>query len=196
MWALCMGSSGPSASRRVIGFGIPAVALPGMRGNAFFRAMTTPGVRALVSRVPAPKDANATRRAMADAIGRPALRQLSDAYLDVLRATMLISGWRLAMTSHLNLAMRWGRPRPEKVLTDDELRGIPVPVRLVLGDHDVYGGPEIGRRAVGLMPDAQLDAGAGSPHRPGRPAPARGPRAVASALPRSEARGGPLWRPS
>jgi hypothetical protein len=31
------------------------VSLAGMRGDPFFRAMTTPGVRALVSRAPAPR---------------------------------------------------------------------------------------------------------------------------------------------
>ena len=69
---------------------------------------------------------------------------------------MAMPGWRLAMRSHLNLAMRSGRPRPENLLTDDELRSIEVPVRLILGDDDVYGGPEIGRRAAALMSDARV----------------------------------------
>jgi pimeloyl-[acyl-carrier protein] methyl ester esterase len=157
MWALCMALEQPERVTSVVGLGIPAVALAGMRGNAFFRAMTTPGVRALASRAPAPKTAKATRRAMAGAIGRPALATLPDSYLEVVRATMLMPGWRLAMSSHLNLAMRSGRARPENLFTDDELRSIRVPVRLILTDRDVYGGPEIGRRAVALMPDAVLD---------------------------------------
>jgi pimeloyl-ACP methyl ester carboxylesterase len=127
-----------------------------MRGNAFFRAMTTPGIRRLVSRVPAPKSAAATRRATAGAIGRPAADRLPDSYFEVVRATMRMPGWRLAMSSHLNLAMRSGRPRPENTFTDDELRSIAVPVELILGSDDVYGPPEIGERAVGLMPVARL----------------------------------------
>ena len=74
-----------------------------------------------------------------------------------MRATMLMPGWRLAMASHLNLAMRSGSPRPENLLTDDELRSIEVPVRFILGDDDVYGGPEIVERAAALMPDARVD---------------------------------------
>jgi len=31
-----------------------------------------------------------------------------------------------------------------------------VPVRFILGDDDVYGSPEIGRRAAALMPDATV----------------------------------------
>jgi pimeloyl-[acyl-carrier protein] methyl ester esterase len=157
MWALCMALEQPERVRSVVGLGIPAVSLAGMRGDPFFRAMTTPGVRALVSRAPAPKTAKATRRASKKALGKSAAEALPDAYFELMRATMTMPGWRLAMSSHLNLAMRSGRPRPENLFTDDELRSIAVPVRFILGDADVYGDPEIVRRAVALMPDGRVD---------------------------------------
>ena len=157
MWALCMALEQPERVRSVVGLGIPAVTLAGMRGDPFFRAMTTPGVRALVSRAPAPKTAKSTRRAMTKAFGRHALSVLPDSYFEMVRATMAMPGWRLAMSSHLNLAMRSGKPRPENLLTDDELRSIAVPVQMILGDEDVYGGPEIVERAAALMPDARVD---------------------------------------
>ena len=156
MWALCMALERPERVRSVVGLGIPAVALAGMRGDPYFRAMTTPGVRALVSRAPAPKTAKATRRASTKAMGRRAVALLPDAYFELMRATMAMPGWRLAMSSHLNLAMASGRPRPENQFSDDELRSIEVPVRFILGDDDVYGRPEIGRRAAALMPDATV----------------------------------------
>ena len=157
MWALCMALEQPERVVSVVGLGIPAVSLPGMRGNAFFRAMTTPGVRALVRHVPVPKSLNGMRRASRDAMGRHAVDRMPDAYFDVVRATMLMPAWRTAMYTHLNLALRSGRPRPENLFTDAELRSIEVPVRFILGDADVYGGPEVGERAVKLMPDARLD---------------------------------------
>ena len=89
-------------------------------------------------------------------MGKRAVGLLPDSYFELMRATMVMPGWRLAMTSHLNLAMHNGRPRPENLLTDDELRSIDVPVRLILGDDDVYGKPEIGYRAAALMPDARV----------------------------------------
>jgi pimeloyl-ACP methyl ester carboxylesterase len=156
MWALSMALEQPGRVRSVVGLGIPAVALPGMRGDPFFRAMTTPGVRALVSRVPAPRTAKATRRAARKALGTHALEVLPDAFFEVMRTTMRMPGWRTAMSSHLNLAMHSGRPRPENFITDDELRSIDLPVDLVIGDRDVYGGPEIAERAVALMPDARV----------------------------------------
>ena len=156
MWALCMALEHPQRVSSVVGLGIPAVSLAGMRGDPFFRAMTTPGVRALVSRAPLPKTAGATRRASTKAMGKHAVGLLPDAYFELVRATTAMPGWRLAMSAHLNLAMRSGRPRPENLVTDDELRSIEVPVRLILGDDDVYGGAEIGHRAAALMPDARV----------------------------------------
>ena len=156
MWALSMALERPERVRSVVGLGIPGVSLAGMRGDPFFRAMTTPGVRALVSRAPLPRTAKATRRASTKAMGRRAVALLPDAYFELMRATMAMPGWRLAMSSHLNLAMQSGRPRPENLFSDDELRSIEVPVRLVLGDDDVYGPPEIGRRAAALIPDASV----------------------------------------
>ena len=156
MWTLCAALDLPDRVSAVVGLGIPAVSLEGMRGDPFFRAMTTPGVRALVSRAPVPKSAAATRRASAKALGRHALEVLPDEYFELMRATMLMPGWRRAMSSHLNLAMRSGRPRPENLLTDDELRSIDAPVTLITGDDDVYGPPSVCERAVALMPRARL----------------------------------------
>jgi pimeloyl-ACP methyl ester carboxylesterase len=55
------------------------------------------------------------------------------------------------------LAMRLGRPRPENFISDSELRQLAVPVLMIWGDGDPYGGPEIGRRACALVPDARLE---------------------------------------
>ena len=80
MWALCMALEQPERVRSVVALGIPAVSLAGMRGDPYFRAMTTPGVRALVGRAPAPEDGqgHAPRLDQGDGPprGLPAARQL------------------------------------------------------------------------------------------------------------------------
>ena len=53
--------------------------------------------------------------------------------------------------------MRSGKPRPEKLFTAAEPRGIELPVRSMFGDADVYGRPEVGDRTASLTPDARLD---------------------------------------
>lgn len=166
MWALSLAVSHPERVRSVIALGIPAVSLPGMKGDPFFRAMTTPVLRSLARRAPVPKTAAATRKAMTKAFGKRALGVLPDSYFEVVRATMLMPGWRGAMFSHLNLAMRSGKPLPENFLSDDELRALDVPVEFVIGDADVYGPPSVCERAAALMPDARVHVLPGAGHAP------------------------------
>jgi pimeloyl-ACP methyl ester carboxylesterase len=66
-------------------------------------------------------------------------------------------GFRTAMLSHMWLAMRLGRPRPENFLSDAELERIAAPVLMIWGDEDPYGGPDIGRRAAQMLPNASLE---------------------------------------
>jgi pimeloyl-ACP methyl ester carboxylesterase len=157
MWAMSLALDAPGRVGAVVALGMPAVALPGVRADPFFSIMTTPVLGRLVSHAPGPRSAAATRKATARVLGGRALERTPDEFFDVVRTGIAQSGWGRAMWSHLNLALRLGRGRPENVLADDELRSIATPVLFIWGDGDVYGGPEIGRRAVGLMPDARLE---------------------------------------
>jgi pimeloyl-ACP methyl ester carboxylesterase len=165
MWALCLAVDAPGRVTAVASLGVPAVALPGMRGDPAFTALSTPGLRHLVARIGSPSVA-VTRRALArGAIGPRAAELAPEGFFDVVHEGMRQPGFRTAMLSHMWLAMRLGRPRPENFLSDTELQHITAPVLMIWGDEDPYGGPEIGRRAAGLIPDAQLEV------MPGRHAP-------------------------
>jgi pimeloyl-ACP methyl ester carboxylesterase len=158
MWALCLAVDAPERVRAVVSLGMPAVALPGVRGDPFFTLLTIPALGRVAARVvPVPGSAKAVRRGMKGVAGREALDRTPDEWCEVVSAGMRMPGWREAMWTHLNLALRSGRGRPENNLTDDELRSIAAPVYLIWGSDDVYGGPEIGRRAADLVPDARLD---------------------------------------
>jgi pimeloyl-ACP methyl ester carboxylesterase len=61
------------------------------------------------------------------------------------------------MLTHMHLAMRFGRPRRENLISDNELRQLTVPVLMIWGDEDPYGEPEIGRRACALVPDQRFE---------------------------------------
>ncbi len=54
MWALCLALDVPARVESIVALGVPAVCLPGMRGNAYFKIMTTPGIGRLIARVPPP----------------------------------------------------------------------------------------------------------------------------------------------
>jgi pimeloyl-ACP methyl ester carboxylesterase len=157
MWALCLALDAPDRVEGVASLGVPAVALAGMHGDAAFTALSTPGLRQLIVRLGSPSVAT-TRRVLArGAIGPHAAERAPEGFFEVIDEGMRQPGYRTAMLTHMQLAMRFGRPRPENFLSDSELRRLTVPVLMIWGDQDPYGGPEIGRRACELIPDARLE---------------------------------------
>jgi 2-hydroxy-6-oxonona-2,4-dienedioate hydrolase len=158
MWALCLALDAPERVAAVVAVGMPAVGLPGLRADPFFRLMTIPGLGRVAARViPPPKSVSQTRRGMKGVMGQAALDRTPDAFFAVVSAGMRMPGWRRAMWTHLNLALRAGRERSGNALTDAELRAIAAPVRFFWGEDDVYGAPEIGQRAAALLPDADVE---------------------------------------
>lgn len=94
-------------------------------------------------------------------IGSHAAERAPEGFFEVVHEGMRQPGFRTAMLSHMQLAMRLGRPRPDNFLSEAELRQLTVPVLMIWGDEDPYGRPEIGRRACALIPDARLEVIAG-----------------------------------
>jgi pimeloyl-ACP methyl ester carboxylesterase len=135
-----------------------------MRGDPFFTALSTPGLRHVVARI-RPNIA-ITRVSLArGAIGPGGADRAPDGFFAVVHEGMRQPGYRTAMLSHMWLAMRRGHPRPQNFLTESELRGIAAPVLLIWGDADPYGPSTIGQRAAALIPNAELEV------MPGRHAP-------------------------
>ncbi len=157
MWALCLAVNAPRRVSAVASIAVPATALPGMHGDPYFTAMTTPGLRHVVARL-SPPSVKLARRSMASGvIGPRAAERAPDGFFETVYAGMRQPHFKTAMKSHMWLAMRRGRPRPQNFLSDAELRELAAPVLMIWGDEDPYGGPEIGLRAVEIMPDARLE---------------------------------------
>ena len=156
-WALCLALAEPARVAGVASLGIPALAFPGVRGDPFFTALTIPGLGRLVARVRPPGTRVLRASMRRGALGSLAEANTPDEWFETAIAIMRMPAWRPAMVSHLNLALRAGRPRRGNHFTDAELRRIATPVLFIWGDKDVYGGPEIGRRACDLMPHARLE---------------------------------------
>jgi len=157
MWALNAALAAPERVTAVVAFGMPAVSLPGLQRDTFFRLFTTPVVGRLLKHAPPPKSAAMARRSMKGALGDRAAGQMPDAFFDAIRLAMARPGWSTAMWTHLNLAMRRGRPRAENEFSEDEVRAISVPTCFVWGDADIYGSPEVGRRAADLVPAGSFE---------------------------------------
>ncbi len=157
MWALCLAVDVPNRVAAVGSLGVPAVALPGMHGDPAFTALSTPIVRQIVARIGSPSVVMTRRTLAAGAIGPRAAEQAPEGFFEVVHEGMQQPGFRTAMLTHMQLALLVGRPRRENFLSDADLRGLAVPVLMIWGDEDPYGGPEIGQRACGLLPDARLE---------------------------------------
>ena len=157
MWALCVALDAPHRITALASLGAPAVALPGMHGDPFFTALSTPGLRQLVARIRSPNVATTRRSLSRGVIGPRAAERVPDGFFEVVHEGMRRPGFQTAMLSHMQLAMRLGRPRPENFLSEAELRQCAVPVLMIWGDEDPYGAPEIARRACALIPDARLE---------------------------------------
>jgi pimeloyl-ACP methyl ester carboxylesterase len=157
MWALCLAVEAPDRVAAVASLGVPAVALPGMHGDAAFTALSTPIVRQIVARIGSPSVAMTRRTLAAGAIGPRAAEQAPPGFFEVVHEGVRQPAFRTAMLTHMQLAMRVGRPRPENFLSDAELRQLAMPVLMIWGEEDPYGGPEIGQRACALIPNARLE---------------------------------------
>ena len=156
MWALCFALDAPDRVTAVGSLGVPAVVLPGMHGDPFFTALSTPGVRQVVIRIGSPSVAFTRRSLARGVIGPRAAERAPEGFFAVVHEGMHQPAFRNAMLSHMQLAMRFGRPRPENLLADAELKRIAAPVLMIWGDEDPYGEPAIGERAAALMPDARI----------------------------------------
>jgi len=157
MWGLCLAVDAPDRITALASLGVPAVALAGMHGDPAFTVLSTPGVRHVVARLGSPSVAF-TRRSLAQgAIGPNAAQRAPDGFFAVVHEGMRRPGFRKAMLSHMQLAMRVGRPCPENFLSDAELSRIAVPVIMIWGNKDPYGAPEVGARAAALIPNAELE---------------------------------------
>jgi pimeloyl-ACP methyl ester carboxylesterase len=157
MWALSMAVARPDRITALASLGVPAVALPGMHGDLAFTALSTPGLRQLLARI-GPPNVAITRRALASgAIGPRAAERAPEGFFEVVHEGMRQPGYRTAMLSHMWLAMRFGRPRPENIFSDAELQRIAAPILTIWGEEDPYGGPDIGRRAAQVIRDARLE---------------------------------------
>lgn len=134
--------------------GDPAVALPGVTVRMPLSLMTVPGVGRLLLSSPAPRPVH--RRLFALGVGG----QDAAAAPASLVAVMRLAGRRPSnaktVASLMHALNGFRRPRPESVLTPQELANITQTTLLVWGTDDPYMSPALARPSVQLMPAATL----------------------------------------
>jgi pimeloyl-ACP methyl ester carboxylesterase len=154
MFALWYAAARPGPISSLVVVGDPAVAIPGVTVRMPLSLMTVPVLGPAMLRGPSPRPV--FRRMLAMALGRPAAAAVSDELLDVLR----LAGRRPSNARTVGALMHaidgFRRPRPESVMSADELGRVTVPTRFVWGTDDVYLAPGDARPWIEKMPAAAL----------------------------------------
>ncbi|HWK18119.1 MAG TPA: alpha/beta hydrolase [Solirubrobacteraceae bacterium] len=157
MWALCLAVDAPDRVAALASLGVPPSRCPACTATRSSPRSPHPACASS----PRGSARRTSRRhagrwpAAPSGLAPPSERPTG--FFEVVHEGMRQPGIRTAMLSHMWLAMRLGRPRPENLLSEAERRQLTVPVLMIWGDDDPYGGPEIGQRACALIPDARLE---------------------------------------
>ena len=147
----------PSRISRAVIVGQPAVAIRGARGSPIMGMLAAPLLGRVVTwmaRLPAPRFS--ARLALRDGAGAHAARQVSNDIVDLHALPMRLPGQATSFRSLQKRLIVGHTPRPEHVLTDDELRSFTVPLLFVWPDDDRFLGPAAGKPSVDKIPTARF----------------------------------------
>ncbi|MET0143548.1 MAG: alpha/beta hydrolase [Ilumatobacteraceae bacterium] len=157
LFALWLALDAPTRVRALVLVGEPATALPGARGIGLMELLSVPIAGKAFEwsmRLPAPRPV--IRSVFATAFGRPAV----DADADVVAVHALslrVPGQARSFRSLLQRILDGRTPRPENVLTDDELARLALPILFVWGTDDAFLSPADGRASVAKISGARLE---------------------------------------
>jgi pimeloyl-ACP methyl ester carboxylesterase len=162
MFALWHAAAGSERISAVTAVGAPAVALPGVRVRMPLSLLTVRGLGVAVLRSPSARPAY--RRLLAPGLGSAEVRAAPDALIDAVRLAARRPENARTVASLMRAIDRFRRPRPESVLTTEELAAIQVPTTFILGSDDPYLSPRDARPSIARIPNAtthEMPAGHG-----------------------------------
>ena len=177
LWALWLAIDRPERVASVVLFGCPALVL-----DAIPRWSLLGPIRRMLRHGPLSLDA--TRQVLSRVAGPHALKAVADELVEAEHHAQALAGDRAAAVSLLELSVRLGRHRQDLGVGENDLRQVDRPVLLLWADRDRFGGLDVGRRVVDLLPAAKLCALRGG-HLPWLDAPASCATAVERLLRRS-----------
>jgi pimeloyl-ACP methyl ester carboxylesterase len=151
LWHVAAGSERISAVSAV---GAPAVALPGTRVRMPLSLLTVRGLGAAVLGSPSPR--LVYRRLLTRGLGAAEVKSASDTLIEALRLAARRPANARTVASLMHAIDRFRRPRPESVLTDEELAAIRVPTLFILGSDDPYLSPVDARPSIARIPNATV----------------------------------------
>ena len=154
MLALWYAAAGGQRISSLVAIGEPAVALPGVRVRMPLSLLTVPGLGVAVLRSPGPPAVY--RRLLAQGLGSGEVAAAPDALIDALRLSARRPGNARTIGSLMHAIDHFHRPRPESVLTTQELAAIATPTTFIWGTDAPYLSPQRARASIDLIPGATL----------------------------------------
>jgi pimeloyl-ACP methyl ester carboxylesterase len=154
MFALWYSAARPGRIGSLVAMGDPAVALPGVTVRMPLSLLTVPGLGVATLRAPSPRPVY--RRLLGQGLSPGAAAGMPDELVDVLRLAGRRPGNARTVGSLMHAIDGFRRPRPESVMTDDELRRISVPAMFCWGTSDPFLTPAQARPAISRIPGAVL----------------------------------------
>jgi pimeloyl-ACP methyl ester carboxylesterase len=154
MLALWYAATGAERISSFIATGEPAVALPGVRVRMPLSLLTVPGLGVAVLRSPGPRAVY--RRLLAQGLGRAEVAAAPDSLIEALRLSARRPGNARTVNSLMHAIDHFRRPRPESVLTPQQLASIGTPIMFIWGTNAPYLSAERARPSIDQIPEATL----------------------------------------
>jgi pimeloyl-ACP methyl ester carboxylesterase len=154
MLALWYAATGIERISSLVAIGEPAVALPGARVRMPLSPLTVPGLGIAVLRSPSPRPVY--RRLLAQGLGTAEVAAAPDSLIEALRLSARRPGNARTINSLMHAIDRFRRPRPESVLTTQQLAAIAIPTMFIWGTHAPYLSIERARPSIDQIPSATL----------------------------------------
>jgi pimeloyl-ACP methyl ester carboxylesterase len=154
MFALWHAAARPEKIASLVAIGDPGAALPGVEVKMPLSLLTVPGLGRAVLSSPSPRPVY--RLLLGQGLSPAAARNMPDELVDILRLASRRRGNPASVASLMHAIDEFRRPRPETLMSDDELTRIKVPTQFCWGRDDPFLSPQRARPSVAKIPGAVL----------------------------------------
>jgi pimeloyl-ACP methyl ester carboxylesterase len=154
MFALWHASARPGKIASLVAIGDPGATLPGVEVKMPLSILTVPGLGRAVLAAPTPR--STYLRLLGQGTSPAAAQSMPDELVDVLHRACRRKGNPKTVASLMHAIDSFRRPRPETLMTNEELSRIETPTLFYWGREDPFLSPQRARPSVAKIPGAVL----------------------------------------
>jgi pimeloyl-ACP methyl ester carboxylesterase len=159
MFALWHAAKRPERIASLVAIGDPGAALPGVQIKMPLSLLTVPGIGRMVLASQSPR--SVYRRILGQGLSSAAARSMPDELVDILRLACRRKGNPRTVASLMHAIDQFRRPRPETLMTGNELGQIRASTLFYWGREDPFLSPQRAHPSIVKIPGAVLHDVAG-----------------------------------